>query len=130
MTYKQISQKYQIDDGTNPCKPTVCQQIPLKAYQKPRYGTQYPNAYPSPFTKEHYAANVNNDNTCSYFVCNKQSCKNFTSCNQKAPYYKLGPQPNICNPPTYIYSMPNQQLVWGAERCNINTVKMPWYGLP
>ena len=123
-----MSQKYQMDSGNPPCKtPIQCQRIPYKDYQKPRYALPYTDKVP--FIKEDYvhAANVTLDNnSCKYNICPPN--KPLTSSNQKPPFYKLGPHPNISDPPTYVYTMPNQSIVYGQPTCNIDLRRMPWYG--
>ena len=74
-----------------------------------------------------HAANVTLDNnSCKYNICPPN--KPLTSSNQKPPIYKLGPHPNISDPPTYVYTMPNQSIVYGQPTCNIDLRRMPWYG--
>ena len=128
--YKQIPQKYQIDSGDPPCQGNIqCQRIPYAPYQKPEYSLSYKDQ--APYTKEFYvnAANVTTgDNTCQYFNCPQRSCAPLASCNQKSPFYKLGPHAGLSDPPTYVYSMPNQSIVYGQPSCTINLTQMPWYG--
>jgi len=129
--YKLMSQKYEIDSGKPPCKKSKsdefsCQQIPLSPYKKPRYNL--PPQAPVPFTKEFYTSSAVQSNTCQYVKGLDESCPPLASCNQKAPYYHLGPHINLSDPPVYVYTMPNQKLVYGAPVPIIDLKKMPWYG--
>ena len=142
--YKTMYQKYQIDNGKVNCEHDYkcpkeydfprklkynkekCQKIPLYEWQKPRYNN-------SPIREDFTVANITNGeqggDSCAFFECPNKSKSNFGSVNQMNPFYKMGPHANLSDPPEFIYSMPNQKLIWPMKDCpEPNLIYRPWYG--
>ena len=150
--YKTMYQKYQIDNGKLNCKHGYkspinydspkkqeysgekCQPIPLNPWVTPRYEDS--KNLSDPIREDYAISPVNitlgdrtsNQNSCNYYECPRQSSNKFGNVNQLEPFYKIGPHPNLSDPAEFVYSMPNQNLVYASTMCPQNLNLNPWYG--